>query len=134
MDVRTKIGRIGLAYAIKHYTDCDFTVSIPLDDTQWYDLIIEKDGITEFIQCRATQTKNNVIDLRSTGGTVGEAYDHIFNHPISRLFCVDSANQMFDIPVLDLKDYNPNMLSFKLNTIPSENNQGFPSYKYRVNK
>ena len=39
-------GRFGLAMAmaIAYFTSEGYTISTPLNDTQWYDLIIERDG------------------------------------------------------------------------------------------
>ena len=38
-------GRAGMSFAIAYFGSNGYTVSVPLNDTQWYDLIIEKDGI-----------------------------------------------------------------------------------------
>lgn len=38
-------GRAGLSMAIAYFGCNGYTISVPLNDTQWYDLIIEKDGI-----------------------------------------------------------------------------------------
>ena len=46
---RKQIGRIGLSMAINYFTIKGYTVSLPVNDTQWYDLIIEKDGIFETV-------------------------------------------------------------------------------------
>ena len=35
-------GRAGLSLAIAYYGTQGYTISLPLNDTQWYDLIIEK--------------------------------------------------------------------------------------------
>lgn len=37
-------GRAGLSLAIAYLGLQGYTISVPLNDTQWYDLIIEKDG------------------------------------------------------------------------------------------
>lgn len=50
--------------AINYFTHQGYTVSIPMNDTQWYDLVIEKDGNFKTVQCKATQTKNNAINLK----------------------------------------------------------------------
>ena len=55
---RKQIGRIGLSMAINYFTCQGYTVSLPMNDTQWYDLVIEKDGIFKTVQCKATQTEN----------------------------------------------------------------------------
>ena len=78
---RKSIGRIGLSMAINYFTIMGYTVSLPMNDTQWYDLVIEKDGKFETVQCKATQTKDKTIDFRSTGGTNGGVYDNLLNHP-----------------------------------------------------
>lgn len=39
---RKQIGRIGLSMAINYFTINGYTVSLPINDTQWYDLIVEK--------------------------------------------------------------------------------------------
>jgi hypothetical protein len=46
---RKQIGRIGLTMAINYFTINGYTVSLPINDTQWYDLIIEKNSIFETV-------------------------------------------------------------------------------------
>ena len=128
---RKQIGRIGMAFAIAHFTKEGYTISLPMNDTQWYDLIVEKDGIFETVQCKATQTASNTIDLRSTGGTNGGVYDHVLQHTIHYLFCVDKELNCFNIPVHDIVEYGkPNTISLRKE--PTSNNQGFQTYKYLV--
>ena len=75
--------------AIAYFTDKGYTVSTPLNDTQWYDLIIEKDGVFQTVQCKATTTEKNTIDLRSTGGTKGKEYSNVLDYKaLDLLFCV----------------------------------------------
>lgn len=126
---RKRIGRIGLSMAINYFTIMGYTISIPINDTQWYDLVIEKNGVFETIQCKATQTKEKVIDLRSTGGTNGGVYDNIFNHSeLDYLFCVDNEFNMWLIPVKEITTKT----AITLRTKPTLNNQGFQTYRYRV--
>jgi hypothetical protein len=42
-------GRAGISMAIAYFGANGYTVSIPLNDTQWYDLIVEKDGIFQTV-------------------------------------------------------------------------------------
>ena len=89
-------GRIGLSMAINYFSCQGYTVSVPLNDTQWYDLIIEKEGKFETVQCKCTATDTGTIDFRSTGGTKGSTYDNILNHSeLDWLFCVDKKLNMF---------------------------------------
>lgn len=115
--------------AINYFTIQGYTVSLPINDTQWYDLIVEKDGIFETVQCKATATQGGTIDFRSTGGTKGTVYDNLLNHSeLDWLFCVDKDLNMWLIPV---KEITTNK-QLTLRTEPTKNNQGFQTYKYRV--
>lgn len=126
---RKSIGRIGLSMAINYFTINGYTVSVPLNDTQWYDLIVEKNGHFETVQCKATMTIDSVIDLRSTGGTKGLEYDNIKNHTeLTYLFCVNKDLKMWLIPMKELPQIN----QIKLRTEPNKNNQGFQTYKFQV--
>ena len=124
-------GNAGLALAIAYFGTNGYTVSTPLNDTQWYDLIVEKDGIFQTVQCKFTASKDNSISLRSTGGTKGSVYDNVKNHPLDLLFCVDKDIHMYVIPMQDLLEVD-NVNSIRLRTEPNSNNQGFNTYKYLV--
>lgn len=124
-------GNAGLALAIAYFGTNGYTVSTPLNDTQWYDLIVEKDGIFQTVQCKFTASKDNSISLRSTGGTKGSIYNNVRNHPLDLLFCVDKDINMYVIPMKDLLEFD-NTNSIRLRKEPNSNNQGFSTYKYLV--
>ena len=89
--------------AINYFTCQGYTVSIPINDTQWYDLIVEKNGLIQTVQCKATQTEGGEIDFRSTGGTNGGVYDNLLNHSeLDLLFCVDVQGNMYVIPLKEI--------------------------------
>ena len=116
--------------AINYFTIQGYTISLPLNDTQWYDLVVEKDGKFYTVQCKATQSESGDIDFRSTGGTNGGVYDNLLNHSeLDYLFCVNKDLNMWLIPI---KDIQQNRRSIRLRTEPNANNQGFQTYKYRV--
>ena len=124
---RKNIGRIGLSTAINYFTVNGYTVSIPMNDTQWYDIVIEKDGVFQTVQCKATS--KDVIDFRSTGGTKGEVYDNLLNHSeLDYLFCVNGEFEMWLIPIKDITTTR----QITLRKEPTKNGQGFQTYKYRV--
>ena len=108
-------GRAGLSLAIAYFGTNGYTVSVPLNDTQWYDLIVEKDGIFQTVQCKFTASKDNDIVLKSTGGTNGSVYDSVLNHPLDLLFCADKNQNMWLIPMPDLIKAG-NTKSIKLRT------------------
>lgn len=125
-------GRAGMSLGIAYFGANGYTVSIPLNDTQWYDFIAEKDGIFYTVQCKATGSKDGTISLRSTGGTSGDIYDNVLHHPLDYLFCINEKQNMFLIPVKDIVS-SGNINSIKLKTEPSKNNIGFQTYLYQVN-
>lgn len=63
-------GNAGLSLAIGYFGSNGYTVSVPLNDTQWYDLVIEKDGVFQTVQCKFTSSKTGEINLKSAGGTM----------------------------------------------------------------
>ena len=129
---RKELGRIGLSMAINYFTLKGYTISIPMNDTQWYDLVVEKDSKFFTVQCKATATKDKTIDFRSTGGTNGGVYDNLLNHPeLDFLFCVDNELNMWNIPIKDIINAE-NRKSIRLRLEPNANNQGFQTYQYRV--
>lgn len=124
-------GRAGMAMGIAYFGTNGYTVSIPLNDTQYYDFIIEKDRKFQTVQCKATGSKNNQIYIQSTGGTKGKPYSSMLTEKPDLIFCLDSEQRMFIIPIEDLIK-SGNLKSFKLSTEPNKNNQGFETYKYLV--
>lgn len=50
--------------AIAYFTSNDYTVSIPLNDTQDYDLIIEKNNVLKTVQVKATGCKQSMAFIK----------------------------------------------------------------------
>lgn len=122
-------GKAGLSLGIAYFGTNGYTVSIPLDDTQWYDFIVEKDGIIQTVQCKFTASKDNTIDLRSTGGTNGGIYDNVLKHPLDILFCADKDMNLWVIPMDKVREAG-NQNSFTLKTTLV--GRGFETYSYLV--
>lgn len=124
-------GRAGMALAIAYFGSNGYTVNIPMNDTQWYDLVIEKNGIFQTVQCKATGSQDNSINLKSAGGTKGMVYDNVLEHPVDLLFCLDQFGNMFVIPVEEIRRQGV-VKNISLRTSPTSNNQGFQTYLYQV--
>lgn len=124
-------GRAGLSLGIAYFGSNGYTINMPLNDTQWYDFVIEKDGEFQTVQCKATGSKENIISLKSYGGTNGSAYDSVLNHPLDILFCLDKDKNMYVIPMEELRSAG-NTKQIALRTTPNINNQGFNTCKYIV--
>jgi HJR/Mrr/RecB family endonuclease len=54
-----KQGDVGLGQAIAWFTRNSYTVSLPLTDSQDYDLIVDKDNVLYRVQVKTTSNKNN---------------------------------------------------------------------------
>lgn len=116
-----EIGRIGLSMAINYFTIQGYTISLPLNDTQWYDMVVEKNKQFYTIQCKATMTQDSSISLKSCGGTKGKAYDSIIDHPeLDYLFCVNKDFNCWLIPVKDIIQAG-NVKEIKLRTELTKN-------------
>ena len=131
---RKQTGRIGLSSAIQYFTIQGYTVSLPINDTQWYDLIIEKDGVFQTVQCKATMTDRDQIKFSSTGGTKGKIYDHLYNHPCDLLFCVNKDLNCWLFPIKDLEEAGVvNSILLRTEYAPSAHPQ-IDTTKYLVQK
>ena len=124
-------GRAGMALGIAWFGANGYTINIPLNDTQWYDFVAEKDGKFYTVQCKATGSKDNTVSLRNCGGTNGGIYGRVIDSPIDFLFCLDAEQHMYVIPGSDLRQSGAiNQIS--LRTEPNSNKQGFQTYQYLV--
>ena len=79
-----------------------YTVSIPLNDTQDYDLIVEKNNKLKTVQVKSTGCKTKYghyqVALKSCGGTKGKTYKTFKDTNIDLLFIFTLDKEMFLIP------------------------------------
>ena len=101
-------GNAGLGIAIAYYSTNGYTVSIPLNDTQDYDLIVDKNNILKKVQVKATSCKTRYnkyqVALKSCGGTKGKTYKTIINTNIDEVFIVTDSMDIFIIPIEKIKN------------------------------
>ena len=95
-------GRCGLSLAIAYFGSNGYIVSIPLNDTQPYDLIVDKDDVLSRVSVKFTGYKyddNYVVDLRSCGGANGsKVYSNFIYSSASYLFVVTEESKLYLIP------------------------------------
>jgi len=128
IDTNKEKGRIGLILAIEYFGLNGYTISMPLNDTQWYDMIVEKDNHFYTVQCKFTDSKDGTIPFRSLGGTNGKCYDNVLNHPLDYLFC-SNIEHSYLIPMEDIRESgNKNSISLREKPV----SQGFETYKYII--
>jgi hypothetical protein len=112
LNTNTK-GNIALGKAISYFTENEYVVSIPLNDSQCYDLIIEKDFILKTVQVKYTsEKKNNGFKcwLKTTSGTSRKKIYGIKDKKVNFLFCYCSNGDTYLIPTKVLKNDNCVML------------------------
>lgn len=112
MNTNTK-GNIALGKAISYFTENEYTVSIPLNDSQYYDLIIEKDNVFQTIQAKYTSEKGNngfKCSLRTISGTSRKPIYSVKDKKVDFIFCYCSNGDMYLIPTEAFKNNTGIML------------------------
>jgi hypothetical protein len=106
-----KQGDVGLAMAISWFSIQGHTVSIPLTDSQDYDLVVEIDGKLNRVQIKTTYHKREgkngfILNLRVNGGNrSGNSTKHFDKSNVEYVFAVTEEGTMYLIPseVIDAK-------------------------------
>lgn len=128
-------GNIALGKAISYFTEHEYTVSIPLNDSQCYDLIIEKDGVLQTVQVKYTSKIKPSgaygCKLETTSGTSKQVIYRLKDTYVELLFCYCANGDMFLIPT---KDFN-NQCEISLSRIraTNANKKTLDTSKYVVN-
>ena len=95
-------GNCGLGLAIAYYSTHGYTVSIPLNDTQDYDLLVDKNGKIDSIQVKYTSCKTKYgkyqVALKSCGGTKGKTYKTVIETGVELIFILTEIREMYLIP------------------------------------
>ena len=101
-------GNTGLAMAIAYYVSNGYTVSIPLNDTQDYDLIVDRNNALKRIQVKSTscrgKSENYQVALKSCGGTKGKTYKRVIDTYIEEVFILTEKKEMYAIPINIIKN------------------------------
>ena len=103
-----EIGNASLGTAIGYFTNIGCTVSIPLNDTQDYDLLVDFDGIIKKVQVKGTSFKTNYgiyqVSLKSSGGTKGKIYKTVKDTDVDLVFIATDDGSMYLIPKNEIKN------------------------------
>lgn len=105
-------GNLGLAKAINYFVSHSIPVSIPLNDTQKYDLVADFNGKLQRISVKTSRNtttggKTYQVQLRNTGGSSGKSVTRLFdNETVDYLFIYTADDKMYLIPTADLEIVN----------------------------
>ena len=101
-------GNTSLAVAIAYYVSNGCTVSLPLNDTQDYDLIIERSHSLYKVQVKSTSCKTKYgiyqVSLKSCGGTNGKTYKTLIDTNIDEVFILNDILEIYIIPLSVIKN------------------------------
>ncbi len=93
-----KQGNVGLGRAISYYTDLGFVVSLPLNDSQPYDLVIDDGKALNKVQVKTTRFKKDGVYkvlLESKSWTYRKKFD---NTKCDTLFVLTEEGSIYEIP------------------------------------
>lgn len=101
-------GNIGISSAILYYTKLGYCVSLPLNDSQDYDLVVDKDNTLFKVQVKTTScvkpSGSFAVELRNKGGTSGIQYSTTSDGSSGILFILCMDGSMYEIPKEVYKD------------------------------
>lgn len=97
-------GNIGLSYAIAYYSKLGYFVSVPLTDSQDYDIIIDTGSSLLKVQVKTTKFKadngNYVVNLTTKGRSETKTFE---SNSSDLLFALTDSGVCYSIPTSEIK-------------------------------
>lgn len=104
-----KQGDIGMCYAMAYYSKMGYTVSVPITDSQDYDLIVETSNKEiKRVQIKTTYSKSEygiyMVNLRTSGGNKsGNSSKKMNKEYIDWLFVLADNGDTYNIPTSSIE-------------------------------
>lgn len=113
-------GNLGLGKAIEYFTSQSIPVSIPLNDTQKYDIIADFNGGLQRISIKTSRFKSSntsyEVLLKNTGGSSGNNKIRLFNNQDCDYIFIYTANEeLYLIPSKEIQATNSICVGNKYN-------------------
>ena len=104
-------GNLGLGKAIAYFTSHNIPISIPLNDTQKYDLVADFNGKLQKISVKTSRNRSGEnsyeVQLRNTGGSSGNIKTRDFdNSTCDYVFIYTENEQLYLIPAKEINSKN----------------------------
>ena len=104
-------GNIGLGKAIEYFSSHSIPVSIPLNDTQKYDLVADFNGGLQKISVKTSRNKKHnssyEVLLKRSGGSSGNSKIKLFdNNDCDYLFIYTADESLYLIPSIEITATN----------------------------
>lgn len=118
--------------AIAYFGSNGYAVSVPLNDTQDYDLVVDMGGDLKKVQVKATNSKHSAnsysLLLKTVSGTTRKVYKTVVDTDIDYLFCLCGDGTMFLIPKEEIKNRNTLCLSTSKSKYASKGSVDYSKY------
>ena len=118
--------------AIAYFGANGYTGSVPLNDTQDYDLVVDMGGDLKKVQVKATNSKHSAnsysLLLKTVSGTTRKVYKTVVDTDIDYLFCLCGDGTMFLIPKEEIKNRNTLCLSTSKSKYASKGSVDYSKY------
>lgn len=107
-----KQGDIGMCYAMAYYAKLGWTVSVPVTDSQDYDLVVDNGTRLFKVQVKTTKSispsGNYVVNLRTMGGNRSGAgkYKDFSENSSDLLFALTDSGDCYSIPKSEISAVN----------------------------
>lgn len=136
LNTRKNIGNAGLSLAIAYFGANGYTVSIPLNDTQDYDLVVDMDGALKKVQVKASNHKQNNnsynIQLKTVSGTTRKICKTVMDTDVDYLFCLCGDGTMFLIPKNEIKNRSMINLSTVKSKYASKDSKDYSRFMVKI--
>lgn len=104
-------GNIGLGKAIEYFTSHQISISIPLNDTQKYDLIVDMNGVLSRVSVKTSRnlkpSGTYEVKLLNTGGSSGKCKTRPFEKAsCDYVFILTGDDKIYLIPSLAIEGSN----------------------------
>ena len=125
-------GNLALGKAISYFTENKYIVSLPLNDSQCYDLIVEQNGILQTVQVKYTgeQKENGNFICRLQTKNQNKIYYSLNETFCDLLFCYCDNGDIYLIPIKEIK--NKNALTLFREKSKYSSKDSFDSSKYLI--
>lgn len=98
-------GLIGVGQAIAYYTAQNVVVSLPINDSQDYDLVVDDGTGLKKVQVKTSRYKRNgkyVVELKSSGGNSGRILKRFEPDAVDILFIHTMDGTNYEIPTAEV--------------------------------
>lgn len=96
-------GNIGIAHAMLYFSKQGYVVSVPMNDSQDYDLVVDIENTLHKVQVKTTSQVSSygipIVSVKSSGGTSGSIYGNVATSSATYLYVLHSNGDSWFIPV-----------------------------------